>query len=44
MFRPKENNFTDPEFTYQNANGQGNNTYYQLPPTRQYTLVAKFNF
>lgn len=44
MFRPKENNFTDPEFNYSNANGLGNNTYYQLPPTRQWTLVAKFNF
>jgi TonB-linked SusC/RagA family outer membrane protein len=44
MFRPKENNFTDPEFNYSNSNGLGNNTFYQLPPTRQWTLVAKFNF
>lgn len=44
MFRPKENNFTDPEFNYDNSNGLGNNTFYQLPPTRQWTLVAKFNF
>lgn len=44
MFRPKENNFTDPEFNYNNSNGLGYNTYYQLPPTRQWTVVAKFNF
>lgn len=44
MFRPKENNFTDPEFNYSNSNGLGNNTYYQLPPTRQWTIVANFNF
>ncbi|HTS43133.1 MAG TPA: SusC/RagA family TonB-linked outer membrane protein [Puia sp.] len=44
MIRPKENDFTDPEFNYDNANGLGYNTYYQLPPTRQYTLVASFNF
>lgn len=44
MFRPKENNFTDPEFNYNNSNAAGNNTYYQLPPTRQWTMVAAFNF
>ncbi|HLI93889.1 MAG TPA: hypothetical protein VKU83_09775, partial [Puia sp.] len=44
MFRPKENNFTDPEFNYSNSNGYGNNTYYQLPPTRQYTVVAAVTF
>jgi hypothetical protein len=44
MFRPKENNFTDPEFNYSNSNGLGNNTYYQLPPTRQWTIVAAVNF
>ncbi|HEV2354586.1 MAG TPA: SusC/RagA family TonB-linked outer membrane protein [Puia sp.] len=44
MFRPNENNFTDPEFNYNNSNGYGNNTYYQLPPTRQYTVVAAVTF
>ena len=44
MVRPKENDFTDPEFNNGNVNGLGYNTYYQLPPTRQYTLVASFNF
>jgi len=44
MFRPKQNNFTDPEFNYSNSNGLGNNTYYQLPPTRQWTIVAAVNF
>lgn len=44
MFRPKENNFTDPEFNYSNSNGLGLNTVYQLPPTRQYTLTASLNF
>ncbi len=44
MFRPKENDFTDPEFNANNSNGLGYNTYYQLPPTRQFTLIASFNF
>lgn len=44
MFRPKENDFTDPEFNFSNANGQGNNTYYQLPPSRTFSLIASFNF
>ncbi|HWB28176.1 MAG TPA: SusC/RagA family TonB-linked outer membrane protein [Chitinophagaceae bacterium] len=44
MFRPKENDFTDPEFNYNNANGYGYNTYYQLPPTRQFTGVLTLNF
>ncbi len=44
MFRPKENNFTDPEFNYSNSNGLGFNTYYQLPSTRQYTLKLSLNF
>jgi TonB-linked SusC/RagA family outer membrane protein len=44
MFRPKENNFTDPEFNYDNSNGLGYNTFYQLPPTRQYSIVANFTF
>jgi len=44
MFRPKENNFTDPEFNSDNSNALGNNTYYQLPPTRQFTAIASFTF
>jgi TonB-linked SusC/RagA family outer membrane protein len=44
MFRPKENNFTDPEFNIDNSNALGYNSYYELPPTRQYTLIAKFTF
>ncbi|HVT86560.1 MAG TPA: SusC/RagA family TonB-linked outer membrane protein [Chitinophagaceae bacterium] len=44
MFRPKENNFTDPEFNYSNSNGLGYNTYYQLPSTRQYTLKLNLTF
>jgi TonB-linked SusC/RagA family outer membrane protein len=44
MFRPKQNDFTDPEFNYSNSNGYGYNTYYQLPPTRQYTFVLGLTF
>ena len=44
MFRPKENDFTDPEFNYSNSNGLGNNTIYQLPPTRQFTAVLSVKF
>ncbi len=44
MLRPKENNFTDPEFNYSNSNGLGNNTIYQLPPSRTYSLIASFTF
>jgi len=44
MFRPKENDFTDPEFNYSNSNGYGYNTYYQLPPTRQFTGVLTLTF
>jgi TonB-linked SusC/RagA family outer membrane protein len=44
MFRPSQNNFTDPEFNYSNSNGLGLNTYYQLPPTRQYSFILSLNF
>ena len=44
MFRPSQNDFTDPEFNASNANGLGLNTYYQLPPTRQFTGVISFTF
>jgi TonB-linked SusC/RagA family outer membrane protein len=44
MFRPKENNFTDPEFNANNSNALGLNTFYQLPPTRQYSLIIGLNF
>ena len=44
MFRPSENDFTDPEFNNTNGNGQGYNTYNQLPPTRQYSFVLNVKF
>ncbi len=44
MFRPKENDFTDPEFNANNSNALGYNTVNQLPPTRQYTLVLGIKF
>lgn len=44
MFRPKENNFTDPEFNNGNVNGLGFNTYYQLPPTRQFSAILNLTF
>jgi TonB-linked SusC/RagA family outer membrane protein len=44
MFRPSQNNFTDPEFNYNNSNGMGLNTVYQLPPTRQYSLIINLTF
>jgi TonB-linked SusC/RagA family outer membrane protein len=44
MFRPAQNNFTDPEFNYSNSNGLGLNTVYQLPPTRQYSLIINLTF
>lgn len=44
MFRPKENDFTDPEFNNGNVNGLGYNTYYQLPPTRQFSFVLNLKF
>jgi TonB-linked SusC/RagA family outer membrane protein len=44
MFRPKENDFTDPEFNASNNNGLGLNTIYQLPPTRDFTAVLQFKF
>jgi len=44
MFRPHENDFTDPEFNASNSNGFGLNTVNQLPPTRQFTGVLTLNF
>jgi TonB-linked SusC/RagA family outer membrane protein len=44
MFRPSENDFTDPEFNNGNVNGLGYNTYYQLPPTRQYSFILNVKF
>ena len=44
MFRPKENDFTDPEFNNGNVNGLGYNTYNQLPPTRQYSFILNVRF
>jgi hypothetical protein len=34
MFRPKENFWTDPEFSETNGNGIGRTTENQTPPTR----------
>jgi TonB-linked SusC/RagA family outer membrane protein len=44
MFRPSQNNFTDPEFNADNSNGLGYNTFYQLPPSRTFSIVASLNF
>ena len=44
MLRPKENDFTDPEFNASNSNGYGFNTYNQLPPTRQFTALLSLKF
>lgn len=44
MFRPSENDFTDPEFNNGNVNGLGYNTYYQLPPTRQFSFILNVTF
>lgn len=44
MFRPSQNKWTDPEFSYTTGNNQGITNYDQLPPTRQYgaSLNVKF--
>lgn len=44
MFRPAQNVWTDPEFSYSTGNNQGISNYDQLPPTRQYgaSLNVKF--
>jgi hypothetical protein len=44
LFRPSQNNFTDPEFNYSNSNGLGLNTVYQLPPTRQFSFTINLTF
>ncbi|HVX52198.1 MAG TPA: SusC/RagA family TonB-linked outer membrane protein [Chitinophagaceae bacterium] len=44
MFRPSENDFTDPEFNASNTNAYGYNTVNQLPPTRQFTGILTLNF
>ena len=44
MFRPSQNDFTDPEFNNGNVNGLGYNTYNQLPPTRQYSFILNVKF
>jgi TonB-linked SusC/RagA family outer membrane protein len=44
MFRPKENDFTDPEFNSNNSNGLGYITIYQLPPTRDFSAVLSVKF
>jgi hypothetical protein len=44
MFRPSQNVWTDPEFSFTTGNAQGITNYDQLPPTRQFgaSLNVKF--
>lgn len=44
MFRPSQNVWTDPEFSYTTANNQGITNYDQLPPTRQYGASVNIKF
>ena len=44
MFRPSQNVWTDPEFSYTAGNAQGISNYDQLPPTRQYGLSLNIKF
>lgn len=44
MFRPSQNTWTDPEFSYTNGNAQGITNYDQLPPTRQYGASVNVKF
>jgi hypothetical protein len=41
---PKENIYTDPEFSFSNSNAVGINTFLQTPPTKFYgaSLSATF--
>lgn len=41
---PKDNIFTDPEFSNTNGNGVGINTSLNTPPTRQYGATLNVNF
>jgi len=44
MFRPSQNSWTDPEFSYTTGNAQGISNYDQLPPTRQYGASINIKF
>jgi TonB-linked SusC/RagA family outer membrane protein len=44
MFRPSQNVWTDPEFSYTTNNNQGISNYDQLPPTRQYGVSVNIKF
>lgn len=44
MFRPSQNTWTDPEFNYNNSNGLGYTTYFELPPTRRVSFQLAVNF
>lgn len=44
MFRPSQNVWTDPEFSYTTGNNQGITNYDQLPPTRQYGISLNVRF
>lgn len=44
MFRPSQNVWTDPEFSYTSGNAQGITNYDQLPPTRQYGVSVNIKF
>jgi len=44
MFRPSQNVWTDPEFSYTTGNAQGITNYDQLPPTRQYGASVNIKF
>lgn len=44
MFRPSQNVWTDPEFSYTTSNAQGITNYDQLPPTRQYGASLNIKF
>ncbi|MEO8720314.1 MAG: SusC/RagA family TonB-linked outer membrane protein [Ginsengibacter sp.] len=44
MFRPSQNVWTDPEFSYTTGNDQGITNYDQLPPTRQYGASVNIKF
>ena len=44
MLRPKTNVFTDPEFSLDTSNAQGQTNEYQTPPTRQYGFRVSVGF
>ena len=44
MFRPKSNNWTDPEFSFSSGTVEGFNTASQMPPTRIYGANLNLTF